>query len=398
LPRLALTDRFVATCKADGALQTDYFDSHTPGLALRVSVGGHKAWTIHFTAPGNGKRARATVGTYPSTSLAAARTRAREARACVEAGSDPRQRFSAQASATVAHLVASFLENHAKPNLRSAAEVDRRLRKNVLPLIGDRLVSELHRRDVNRVTDAILRRKRPVEANRVFEDLRTMLRWAVARGELDHDPTIGMKRPAETRIRERVLNDAEVNALWNGLPKALARSKHCQRIIQLCLVTGQRVGEVAGMRRDELDFETRTWVLPGARTKNGHPHAVPLSDLALGIIIQALKSAGSSPFVFPAEAGALPAMAVARTVLRAQERIGIAQWSAHDLRRTAITNMARLGIPPIVLGHVANHRTTTKAGVTLGVYAHHDYASEKRHALELWATHLAKIVEGSGRL
>jgi integrase len=91
-------------------------------------------------------------------------------------------------------------------------------------------------------------------------------------------------------------------------------------------------------------------------------------------------------------------MAVARTVLRAQERLGIAQWSAHDLRRTAITNMARLGIPPIVLGHVANHRTTTKAGVTLGVYAHHDYANEKRQALELWATHLANIVEGSGTL
>lgn len=220
-----------------------------------------------------------------------------------------------------------------------------------------------------------------------------MLRWALARGDLDHDPTIGMKRPAETRIRERVLNDAEVNALWNCLPKALARSKHCQRIIKLCLVTGQRVGEVAGMRRDELDFETRTWILPGARTKNGHPHAVPLSELALSIIMQALKSAGSSPFVFPADAGALPAMAVARTVLRAQERLGIAQWSAHDLRRTAITNMARLGIPPIVLGHVANHRTTTKAGVTLGVYAHHDYASEKRHALDLWARRLAEITE-----
>ena len=202
-------------------------------------------------------------------------------------------------------------------------------------------LSELHRRDVNRVTDAILRRKRPVEANRVFEDSRTMLRWALARGDLDHDPTIGMKKPAETRIRERVLNDAEVNTLWNVLPKALARSNHCQRIIQLCLVTGQRVGEVAGMHRDELDFETRTWVLPGARTKNGHPHAVPLSDLALGIIIQALKSAGNSPFVFPADTGPLPAMAVARTIGRAQARFGIAHWTAHDLRRSAITGMAR---------------------------------------------------------
>ena len=397
MPRLALTDRFVATCKADGTPQTDYFDSHTPGLALRVSAGGHKAWTFHFTAPGNGKRARATIGTYPSTSLAAARTRAREARACAEAGNDPRRLFGAQVAAamTVAGLVESFLENHARPNLRSASEVERRLRKNVLPLIGDVQLPELHRRHVNRITDAIMRRGRPVEANRVFEDARTMLRWAVARGDLDHDPTIGMKKPAETRIRERVLSDAEINALWNVLPKALARSNQCQRIIQLCLATGQRVGEVAGMRRDELDLETRTWILPGSRTKNGFPHSVPLSTLAVGIVKQVLENAGGSPFVFPSGAGPLPAMAVARTIGRAQARFGIAHWTAHDLRRTAITGMARLGIAPIVLGYVANHRTTTKAGVTLGVYAHHDYAGEKRQALDLWAGRLSAIVSST---
>jgi len=87
---------------------------------------------------------------------------------------------------------------------------------------------------------------------------------------------------------------------------------------------------------------------------------------------------------------------VARTIIRAQGRFGIAQWSAHDLRRSAITGMARLGIPPIVLGHVANHRTTTKAGVTLGVYAHHDYAKETRQALDQWSAHLTNIVEGEG--
>ena len=57
--------------------------------------------------------------------------------------------------------------------------------------------------------------------------------------------------------------------------------------------------------------------------------------------------------------------------------------------------MARLGIAPIVLGYVANHRTTTKAGVTLGVYAHHDYAGEKRQALDLWAGRLSAIVSST---
>jgi integrase len=134
------------------------------------------------------------------------------------------------------------------------------------------------------------------------------------------------------------------------------------------------------------------WTLPGARTKNGHPHAVPLSDLAINIIKEALSDAGDSPFIFPSEDGPLPPDAVTRTIARAQARFGLPHWTAHDLRRSAITGMARLSVAPIVLGHVANHRTTTKAGVTLGIYSHHDYAIEKRHALDLWANRLTVIV------
>jgi hypothetical protein len=92
--------------------------------------------------------------------------------------------------------------------------------------------------------------------------------------------------------------------------------------------------------------------------------------------------------------GSLPGAAVARTITRAQERFGIAKWSAHDLRRTALTGMAKLGVAPIVLGHIANHRTTTKAGMTLSVYVQHAYEKEKREALELWADRLQGIIAG----
>jgi integrase len=397
LPRLALTDRFVATCKAArGHPQTDYFDERTPGLALRVSEQGHKAWSFIFTVPGTDKRARITCGTYPSMSLAAARTRAREARGLVEAGEDPRVALDSRAAGamSVAALIESFLEKHARPNLRTAAEIERRLRKNAIPLIGNVRIAELHRRDINRVVDPIVRRGRLAEACRVFEDLRSIMRWALSRGDLDRNPMDGMKKPAAPRNRTRVLSDDEIRQLWSGLPQTLAKSKSCQRIIQLCLVTAQRVGEVAGLRRAELDLRAKSWSLPGTRTKNGHAHCVALSDLAIRIITEALADAGNSPFVFPSNGSALPAMAVARTIIRAQERFGIAQWSAHDLRRSAITGMARLGVAPIVLGHIANHRTTTKAGITLSAYAHHDYANETREALDQWSAHLANIIEG----
>jgi Arm DNA-binding domain len=85
MPRLALTDRFVAGAKTcDQQPQTDYFDSKCSGLALRVSETGVKSWTFLFSDPGTGKRARMTLGGYPALPLATARTKAIEAKGYIE--------------------------------------------------------------------------------------------------------------------------------------------------------------------------------------------------------------------------------------------------------------------------------------------------------------------------
>jgi integrase len=386
--RVLLTDRFCDRAKALGA-QTDYFDENVSGLALRVTAQGVKTWTLHF-GPAS-KRARITLGRYPSTSLANARALALDAKASIADGRDPRGGTDAM---TVSDLVASYVEKHTS-TLRSADEIKRRLYRNIVPVIGNVKLAELHRRDATRVVDRVAKRNAPTEAMRSFEDLRAMLRWAVSRGDIDHSPIEGMRKPSGSKPRERVLSDDEIRTLWNGLPEALARSEQCQRIIKLCLVTGQRVGEVAGMSKSELDLKQRLWRLPGARTKNGHPHNVPLSPLAIELIG---NGDGEQVFSNAEGEGTLPGAAVARTISRAQERFGIAQWSAHDLRRTALTGMAKLGVAPIVLGHIANHRTTTKAGMTLSVYVQHAYEKEKREALELWAERLQGIVAGAAEV
>ena len=171
--------------------------------------------------------------------------------------------------------------------------------------------------------------------------MRAFLRWAVARGDLELNPMEARLQLAGSQPCMRTLTPGEICILWNGLPMALARSKTCQRIIKLCLVSGQRVGEVAGMEVAELDLKAKEWKIPGRRTKNGHEHAVALSELAVEIIKEAIADANGSPFVFPADEGPLPPQAVARTILRGQSRFGIAPWSAHDLRRTALSGMAK---------------------------------------------------------
>jgi integrase len=405
MARVALTDRMILHAKANGVPQADFFDEKEPGLALRVSAGGRKSWCFFYTRPGDGKRARITVGTYPALSLAGARAKAVEARGWVQAGHDPKSFLAGQGAAgmTVAGLIAAYLTDPEKAARRSAAEVARRLAKNVTPIIGGVRLTELRRRDVRNVTDVIVHRGKLVEAVRVWEDVRGLVRWAVDREFLEVDPIAGMAKPTDgSTPSERVLSDEEVATLWNGLPTALARSRQCQLIIKLCLATAQRVGEVAGLPVSELDLRTAEWHLPPERAKNGHAHSVPLSEMALELIEQARAEMDGSPFLFPCAGGSLSPVAVARTILRANEvtserpfgRFGIASWSAHDLRRTAITGMARLGVAPVVLGFVANHRTTTRAGVTLAHYVRHSYDREKREALDLWAARLRAITDG----
>jgi|SRR5215470_656102 len=96
--------------------------------------------------------------------------------------------------------------------------------------------------------------------------------------------------------------------------------------------------------------------------------------------------------------GSLPSYTVGKVIKDRRAQFGLAHWTSHDLRRTALTQMGRLGVSPFIRGHVANHRTTTKAGMTLGVYDQYDYEKEKREALDLWAGRLSGIITGAAEV
>jgi integrase len=362
--RIALTDRFVASAKPG----TEYFDAKAIGLSL-VPLRRGGTWYFHFSR--GGRRGRVKLGTYPAMPLAAARTAALEARATVEGGGDPTDRSGV---VTVGHLVETYIAKHL-PRLRRPKDIESRLRRYVLPAFGSIPLAELHRRDINAVIDRLSRH--PAQANAVFANVRAMLRWAMRRGDLDRDPIAGMKAPNAVKHRDRVLSDAEIRTVWAGLGRL---PDNAARVLRLCLLTAQRIGEVTGMTPRELDLNAREWRLPSVRTKNKHPHSVPLSHKAIDIIGPDFRGFGIS--------------ALDVTKLATGMEWGIEHWTPHDLRRTALTGMARLGVEPIVLGHIANHRTTTKAGMTLSVYVVHGYEAERRRALELWADRLAAIVSG----
>jgi integrase len=409
MPKIELTDRFCQSTKTTGR-KTDYFDTIVKGLVLRVSSGGQKSWYAVYGPPA--KRQWLKLGTYPEVPLGTdkgARRKAKDTRASVQDGSDPVADKKAEAaSQTVADLIENYVARHASTK-RSGDEIARRLRKNVKDVIGAVKLSELHRRDITKCIDTIKDRGRGTEANRVFEDLRAMVRWARGRGDLDQNLVEGMRKPTETVERDRVLTANETKTMWEALPDADMRES-TRRIIRLCLVTAQRVGEVAGMTRDELDLTRGVWTIPAARSKNKCEHQVPLSGMAIEIIgaqiadVEELcrrKRRTIPPFIFPSPGGrsAVTGASVPKAVKREEIAkrgvttiIGIAPWVPHDLRRSAATGMEEIGISPFIVGHVLNHVSATKSTVTSRVYARYDYAREKREALDFWADRLAGII------
>jgi integrase len=376
MPTSMLTDRACDRAKPKAG-RFDLFDDKVIGLSLRVLPTGVKSFTLLYGPAA--KRVRVTLGRYPQLSLARARTLALEKLGGIERGEDPRH----GKAMSLADLAELYLAEYVKPTLRSAKAVERRLRKNVIPVIGGVALADLHKRDLNRVVAKIMARGKQVEAARVYEDARAMVKWGHAQGHLDTNPVDGMRKPAARPPRTRVLSDSEIAKLWTGLDKALPKSTTVANVIRLCLLTGQRAGEVCGIEPGEIDAKKRIWTIPGQRSKNGEAHAVPLTDQAFKIAKEIANNRK------------ITGHAVAHCIRLAQGRFGLDHWTCHDLRRSVATNLGRLGVHPIVIAHVLNHISVTKQGVTLGVYNQYSYDAEVRAALNLWCDRLAAIVGGS---
>jgi len=160
-------------------------------------------------------------------------------------------------------------------------------------------------------------------------------------------------------------------------------------IVELLALTAQRREEVAQMTWDELDLEKQVWTIPGTRTKNGKPHIVHLSDAAIRAI-EARPRTGALVFATADR----PFRNFVHSKPKLDKKAGVSGWRLHDLRRTAISGMARLGVAPHVADKILNHTAGTISGVA-AVYQRHEFMAEREQALDAWARH---VEEQSGVL
>ena len=405
-----LTARSVEQTKPDCARRREIPDGLLPGLYLIVQPSGAKSWAVRYRQ--GGRPCKLTLGPVAALDLAEAREAARDALRKVARGDDPAaERKAAKAAAEQVdrdlfrNIVRDFGERHGRHN-RSWPEVERMLGRDVLPRWGDRRIQDISRRDVIELLDAMVDRGVRQQANRVFAAVRKIMNWAVSRDIIAVSPCAGLKPPVPEISRDRILSDDEVRWFWKACGAA---GYPFGALFHLLLLTGQRRDEVGGMTAAEVDRKERLWTLPRARTKNDTPHQVPLSGASMAVLERLPKIRGKAGYVFTtigetpvsgwsrAKANLDKAMlAIARR--EAEERgeeagdVTIPAWRLHDLRRTAASGMARLGVAVHVVEAVLNHRTGTISGIAL-IYNRYQYSKEQQAALEAWGRYVTQLVE-----
>jgi integrase len=369
------------------------FAEDLSGFGLRYRA-GKRTWIYQY-AFGSGEsrvNARMTLGEYPALPPAKARSQAEDLYAKVRLGQHPAADKKVSRSAarnTFGKLVAGYLEFQ-QSELRDSShvEVTRYLDRYAKPLHG-LPATAVDRKKIADLLDSIAKERGAVSANRARTCLSALFAWSMRRGLHDSNPVVGTEQRKE-RSRDRVLTDPELVIIWNAL-----NDSDYSDIIRLLMLTGQRANEIAGLRWSEINFDEGLISLPAERTKNARPHSIPLSGPAQQIL-KARPRFDGRDFVFGRGHGFTGwGKCKIRLNARITEKLGTAlsDWVTHDLRRTFATGLQRLGVRLEVTEAILNHVSGSRGGIA-GIYQRHDWANEKRAALDAWAAHVVDIVSG----
>ena len=395
------------------------------GLYLLIQPTGGKSWCMFFRGTG-GRMVKLTLGPLDESgeeaaaepvigaplSLAGARRLAADVNRQRALGRDvvaQRESDKAEREAagrnTFPTAARDFITQHSMAKVRGWREQARLLGLdadlNEIPgglcsRWRDRFVASIDGDDVHRVIDEIRKRGVPglerhtdgvseARARHAYSCLSRLFSWLIQHRRAEANPCAGVARPETPRGRERVLSDDEIAKFWRATD---AIGPPFSLVLRLLLITGQRLNEIGRLRWEEIVGDDIH--LPGSRTKNHRGHVVPLSSTARDLLAKAQRHP-SSPFVFTTT-GHSAISGWSKCKHRLDVLMGeMPPWRLHDLRRTAVTGMARAGADLPVIERAVNHISGSFGGI-VGVYQKHKFEHEVRAALQAWADLLARIV------
>jgi integrase len=393
---VALTHRFLeAINPAENPFRVP--DVRCAGLAIRVAPSGVVTFDLAYRIAKTKKFRRISLGKFPSVSLEAARNRANELTRAARAGRDllgdeHQKRLAAENRVSVGTLIDEYVARRVKGRLRSAVEIEARL-KRALRSIFDRPADEIQRRDLRRLLDATADAGHLREAEQRRITLNGLFRWAVAQDYIENNPTIGLTSFGRSPPRQRVLSGEEIRKLWAWLEAGTMPPAPADILrLQLCL--GARCTEIGGMRVEEFDTDNWIWELPAERSKNKKSRLTPIIGLARDILKARIAEARAG-CLFVTDTGRwLTSAHVGHFVLN--HPVPIATFGTHDLRRTVATQMVEgLALPLDVVARVIGHQAGGAATRTLVAhYVSAEFIEQKTAALLKWDARLRSIIAG----
>jgi len=393
---MKLTAKTIAAAKLPaGKTDLIHFDDALPGFGFRIrSSGGQlrRSWVVQYRRAGATRRL--LLGSAEVLSADRARAAAKEVLAKVALGEDPQADKIArrqQDEHTLRAVAGDYLAARAKvvrPN--TYRELERYLAGPHFKPLHSMAIDQITRRDVAARIAKIITENGSPSAAKARAALSAMYAWALGHGLCELNPVVGTIAPENAQPRERVLSNSEIVALWR-----VCGDDDIGRVVKLLLLTAQRRSEVGGMCWSEIDMDTGTWTLPAARSKNRRAHTLPLPRMAIDIIA-AVPRMVERDQLFGERAELGFTRWGAKRDLDARLGETVQPWTLHDLRRTAATKMADIGVQPHIIEAALNHVSGHKGGVA-GIYNRSSYEREVRAALALWADHIRAIIGGGER-
>jgi len=366
-----LTDLTVKNLSPHESGQRTYFDDTLKGFGVRVSQGGTKSFVfVHGT-----NRKRHTIGRYPDISLKKARQKAKRILADATLHKHLPETITFK-DARMRYL--SAMEDQLRP--KTYADYKGILEGKLNSLNGS--ISDITVQQMMKEIDKL--RHTPRMQSYTFAVLRKFLNWCVQHQYLRASPLTGMPTPKLPPSRARILTDDELKAVY-----AAATDYPFGTILKLLIHTGQRRGEIAGLRwewlSDVIEF-------PAEITKNKRAHTIPITT-PVQTTIDALPKSNDT-YLFPATRTMSKNTTVFNGFSKAKakfdKRVDIEHWTLHDLRRTFASNLAKLNTPIHITEKLLNHSSGTISGI-VAIYNRHSYIDEMKAALTAYDEYLAQI-------
>ena len=374
--------------------------SDANGLSVRITPNGVIVFQYRYKI--DGRPRRMTIGQYDQVSLKEAREQVAEFRKLVAIGKDP---ITARDMAVEANIKAATVEDCIKSWLSSASasrlvkrdQWERALYRHVVPYVGSMLVDEMAISHWQPVFKRMRDNNAETYAGEVLSRMKTIFSYCIRIELIKRNPVTDLRvidvgKPVKKGKRN--LSDKEIGAFRHAVEASTITHQN-KLLLKLLLLTGCRGVELRLAKKADFDLDARVWRVPDEHSKTREPFERGLSVKAVEILREVFSLYEDFSQVFPPAAKKedrpMAASVILNLAIQLREDMTIDHWSIHDLRRTAKTKMAELGVMPHVSEKVLGHKLS---GV-LAIYDQHSYLREQQEALDLLAAHIQSCVDST---